>query len=101
MGTAPTSAAFIAKGRSTPYLGPDYVPESPAALRGRLRETTLAKALCHNPKIQNAFDDGILWVTLGETPRDSDRSVADLIYTLSGALPGFTNPEASITTAGD
>jgi TIR domain/NB-ARC domain len=39
-----------------------------AALRGAggYGKTTLAKALCHDLRVQEAFDDGILWVTLGE-----------------------------------
>lgn len=40
-----------------------------AALRGAggYGKTTLAKALCHDEEVQNAFDGGILWVTLGES----------------------------------
>ena len=36
------------------------------ALRCRFGKTTLAKAVCHDPRILEAFDAGILWVTLGE-----------------------------------
>jgi WD40 repeat protein len=41
-----------------------------AALRGAggYGKTMLAKALCHDERIRWAFDDGILWVTLGEKP---------------------------------
>ena len=41
-----------------------------AALRGAggYGKTTMARAICHNERIQEAFDDGILWVTLGENP---------------------------------
>jgi predicted ATPase len=40
------------------------------ALRGAggFGKTTLASALCHDPDIQAAFPDGILWVELGEHP---------------------------------
>src|SRR5690606_15693849 len=40
------------------------------ALRGAggFGKTTLAAALCHDEDVQLAFDDGILWVTLGEEP---------------------------------
>jgi WD40 repeat protein len=40
------------------------------ALRGAggFGKTTLASALCHDPDIQAAFPDGILWVDLGEQP---------------------------------
>jgi WD40 repeat protein len=35
---------------------------------GGFGKTTLALALCHDPEIQAAFSDGILWVELGEQP---------------------------------
>ena len=35
---------------------------------GGFGKTTLAKALCLDEQIREAFDDGILWVTLGEHP---------------------------------
>lgn len=35
---------------------------------GGFGKTTLAAALCHNNDVQTAFNDGILWVTLGEHP---------------------------------
>ena len=35
---------------------------------GGFGKTTLAAALCHDEDVQTAFDDGVLWVTLGETP---------------------------------
>ncbi len=74
-----------------------------AALRGAggYGKTTMAKALCHNEAIQDTFDDGILWVTLGENPSDLTKRVEDLIYALSGELPGFTNLEAAIARLTD
>ena len=64
-----------------------------AALRGAggYGKTTLAKALCHNEDVQDAFEDGILWVTLGENPGDLGGRVADLVETLSGERPGFSD----------
>ena len=35
---------------------------------GGYGKTTLAAALCHDERVIKAFDDGILWVTLGQTP---------------------------------
>ncbi|MEM9953164.1 MAG: TIR domain-containing protein [Chloroflexota bacterium] len=35
---------------------------------GGFGKTTLASALCHDEDVQTAFDDGVLWVTLGENP---------------------------------
>lgn len=68
-----------------------------AALRGAggFGKTALARALCHEPAIQDAFDDGILWVTLGERPGDLTARVEDLIYMLSGHRPGFASIEAA------
>jgi len=70
-----------------------------AALRGvgGYGKTTIAKALCHDKEIQRAFDDGILWVTLGDEPGDLIRHVENLIENLSGERPGFTNLEAAIS----
>jgi len=67
------------------------------ALRGAggYGKTVLARALCHDEDIQNAFDDGILWVTLGENPGDLTGRVEDLIYLLSGDRPGFAGIEAA------
>ncbi|MGH9940590.1 MAG: TIR domain-containing protein, partial [Blastocatellia bacterium] len=80
----------------------DQNREEPVAITAALRgaggygKTTIAKALCHDERIQDAFDDGILWVTLGETPGDLTGRVEDLIQTLSGERPGFSNTEAAI-----
>jgi WD40 repeat protein len=76
--------------------------EEPVAITAALRgaggygKTTLAKALCHNEQIQDAFDDGILWVTLGETPGDLTGRVEDLIVTLGDERPGFTALDAAV-----
>lgn len=70
-----------------------------AALKGAggFGKTTLAKALCHDERIQNAFDDGILWVTLGENPGDLIERVKDLIETLSNKRPKFTTLDAAVS----
>lgn len=69
-----------------------------AALRGAggYGKTTLARALCHDERVQDAFDDGVLWVTLGETPGDLTGRVEDLIFTLSDERPGFTGIDAAV-----
>jgi WD40 repeat protein len=68
-----------------------------AALQGAggFGKTTLARALCHDPRIQEAFDDGILWVTLSENPGDLKLKVLDLVEVLSGERPGFQTEEAA------
>src|SRR3954452_8200744 len=62
-----------------------------AALKGAggYDKTTLARALCHDDEVQDAFHDGILWVTLGEAPGDLMGLVQDLIRALTGERPGF------------
>lgn len=76
--------------------------EEPVAITAALKgaggygKTTLAKALCHDERIQDAFDDGILWVTLGENPGDLTGRVEDLIVTLTDERPGFTAQDAAV-----
>jgi hypothetical protein len=62
---------------------------------GGYGKTTLAKAICHDERIRKSFADGVLWVTLGQTPGDLTRCVEDLIYRLSGKRPGFAGVEAA------
>ena len=68
-----------------------------AALHGAggYGKTTLAKALCHDERILEAFYDGILWVTLGENLGDLTERVQDLIEILSGERPGFAGLDAA------
>jgi hypothetical protein len=68
-----------------------------AALRGAggYGKTTLARALCADPDIQDAYDDGILWVTLGESPGELLGRVEDLVAIVSGDRPGFSSLEAA------
>ena len=62
---------------------------------GGFGKTALVRALCHDEAVQNAFDDGILWVTLGENPGALTARVEDLIAMLSGRRPGFAGIEAA------
>lgn len=59
-----------------------------AALKGAggYGKTSLAKAICHDKRIWKAFDDGILWVTLGESLRPAalPEKINGLIFQLSG-----------------
>ncbi len=79
----------------------DQRREEPIAITAALRgaggygKTTMAKALCHDERIQQAFDDGILWVTLGEHPGNLVGKVEDLIYMLNQERPGFTGIDAA------
>jgi hypothetical protein len=79
----------------------DQQHEEPVAITAALRgaggygKTTMA--MCHNERVQQAFDDGILWVTLGENPGNLVGKVEDLIYMLSHERPGFTDTVAAAT----
>jgi WD40 repeat protein len=64
------------------------------ALRGAggLGKTTLAAAICHRDEIVTAFNDGILWVTIGQKP-NLQEGVAKLYAALTGSRPGFIDEE--------
>jgi WD40 repeat protein len=68
---------------------------------GGYGKSMLAAAVCHDDDIRQVFDDGILWVTLGETPQDISHYVIDLIETLSGERPGFTTLDAAVIRFGE
>lgn len=59
---------------------------------GGFGKTTLAAALCHDEDIVQNFDDGILWVTLGQNPNIMG-SLVTAYAALSGERPGFANEE--------
>jgi WD40 repeat protein len=67
---------------------------------GGFGKTMLATALCHDTRVRGAFDDGVLWVTLGEKPSEGDRirKALDLVYLLTGTRPNVQAPE-SVKTA--
>src|SRR6266852_1719257 len=79
----------------------DHRREEPVAITAALRgaggygKTTMAKALSDDEHIQQAYDNGILWVTLGENPDNLVGKVEDLIYTLSRERPGFSGIDAA------
>jgi hypothetical protein len=66
-----------------------------AALRGAggYGKTTLARALCHDDAIEEAFHDGVLWVTLGEQPGNLAGKLEDLIVALTGTPSGLSSLE--------
>src|SRR5208337_1727228 len=74
-----------------------------AALKGAggYGKTTLAKALAHDPDIQDAYFDGVLWVELGEKPDGLLSKIVDFIETLSGARPGFQTIDAGAAALGE
>jgi hypothetical protein len=74
-----------------------------AALKGAggYGKTTLAKALAHDPDIQDAYFDGVLWVELGEKPDNLLGKIADLITTLTGTPPGLETIDAAAAALGE
>src|SRR6266496_1410179 len=90
---------FEALKRHILYDQRDRLTAITAALRGAggYGKTTLAQALCYDPEIQEAFPDGILWVTLGESPKNLIGQIEDLLYFLNGERPNFTSLDAAIT----
>jgi WD40 repeat protein len=71
-----------------------------AALRGAggYGKTTLARALAHDPDIQDAYFDGVLWVELGEQGGQRVVTVINnLVALLTGASPQVTTLEAART----
>jgi len=64
---------------------------------GGFGKTTLTCALCHDDDIILAFDDGILWTTLGENPNVAD-ALAKLYAGLTGERPAFKDAEDAATT---
>jgi WD40 repeat protein len=67
---------------------------------GGFGKTTLAAALCHDEDVITAFDDGILWVTLGESP-DVLTGLAKLHTALTGEDPGFRDVEQAAQRLAD
>jgi WD40 repeat protein len=59
---------------------------------GGFGKTTLACALCHDDDVALAFDDGILWTTLGEEPIVVD-ALTKLYAGLTGERPAFKDTE--------
>jgi hypothetical protein len=61
---------------------------------GGFGKTTLAIALCHDPEVRERFDDGVLFIVLGEQP-DIVALLNDQIALISGERPAFTDLNAA------
>ena len=81
----------------------DSVAGITAALRGAggYGKTTLAKALAHDPDIQDAYFDGILWAELGEKPERLLSTLSDLITLLAGERPALETINAAAAKLGE
>jgi len=64
---------------------------------GGIGKTTLAVAVCHREEVVSAFDDGILWVTLGQNPNVRD-ALTKLYAALTGERPAFLDEEDAAFT---
>lgn len=64
------------------------------ALRGPggIGKTTVAIAVCHNDDVITLYDDGILWVTLGEQPQ-IQQTLTKLYAAITGERPAFVDEE--------
>jgi WD40 repeat protein len=68
---------------------------------GGFGKTTLGSALCHHEDVITAFDDGVLWVTLGQHPNVLE-GLTKLYAALTGRRPGFVDVEdAALHLAGE
>ena len=74
-----------------------------AALRGAggYGKTTLAKALAHDPDIEEAYFDGILWVEVSEKPENLLSIVSDLIEIINGQRPCLENLSSASAKLGE
>ena len=71
-----------------------------AALRGAggYGKTTLAKALAHDPDLQDAYFDGVLWVVLGEQGGGRVLAlISDLVALITGQARTMATIEAART----
>ena len=59
---------------------------------GGYGKTTLATALCHDDRVLETFDDGVLWVTLGQTPNVLGE-LAKVYEALTGEQGAFVDVE--------
>lgn len=97
----PLPARFVARPREFEALrslvlgagtGATVAITTALAGAGGFGKTTLATALCHDDAVVAAFDDGVLWATLGQTP-NVQGELTRLYAALTGERPGFVSIE--------
>jgi hypothetical protein len=75
------------------------------ALRGAggFGKTTLARMLVHDPTVQQAFSDGIAWVTIGEDAEGADLAakVNAVTETVSRSKPSLSDPALAGSALGE
>jgi len=67
---------------------------------GGFGKTTLATALCHDDAVVAAYDDGILWCTLGQQP-NLQNELTRLYAALTDERPGFVSVEDAAQALAD
>lgn len=97
----PLPAGFVARPREFETLrslvldartGDTIAITTALAGAGGFGKTTLATALCHDDAVVTAFDDGVLWATLGQSP-NVQGELTRLYAALTGERPGFVSAE--------
>ena len=97
----PLPTGFIKRQRETEALQAILLPQQPnehvittTILRGPggFGKTTVAAAICHDERTIDVFDDGILWITLGQSPNLLNELVK-VYAALTGERPGFVDIE--------
>jgi WD40 repeat protein len=79
------------------FFGPVAISTSLRGARG-LGKTRLARAICADRRVVDAFPDGIFWITLGESlsPLELLGRVERLILDLTGEQHGLTDLQAAV-----
>jgi hypothetical protein len=77
-------------------------PRKTVALHGfgGFGKTTLARAVCHQAEVQEAYRDGILWTTLGESPQLL-QALASLHAALAGEWQSFGSEDDAARALAD
>ncbi|MDE2370797.1 MAG: TIR domain-containing protein [Burkholderiales bacterium] len=94
----PLPPTFVARRQELTAIECRFVAEDasrrPVVLRapGGYGKTSLAAALCHLDSVIEFYDDGVLWVTLGQTP-DLLAELLKLYAAVTGERPGFVDIE--------
>lgn len=74
------------------FFEPVAITTSLAGVRG-MGKTALAREVCRDPRVVEAFSDGVMWVTLGEnlSPLQLLSRIERLVFDLSGEQRGLVD----------
>ena len=78
-------------------------PDQPGAEEfhaGGYGKTVLALALCHDDRVSDAFDDGVLWTSLGQTP-NVVQELSKLYEALTGDYPTVVDERQAATKSAE